>query len=249
MPTSDIASSRGGCHHFLARFQCGILPVSLRTTQYWNLPSVFPIRGYMILFSDLYSITALTIVVYNIFGICTSVPSSPIASNIRVHFCRCPYRFRITAAQSSSDADRTRPRYLKDDTTVRGAVVGGECHLHLWILYLQMAVFLLLPPSTEVSGGVDSTQSPFWDEHVIFRAAGVVLVALLQDHNIFLHVAVCKVNLEVGMAVISPLSPLHWSSEVHQRLWERDPIGMGLPPWEFGGEVALSLPFLPCADP
>ena len=37
-----------------------------------------------------------------------------------------------------------------------------------------------------------------WDEHVAVGAAGVDKVSLLQDHYCIPHVAVYKVDLEIG---------------------------------------------------
>ena len=80
----------------------------------------------MTLVSDLYRITALTTVVYNIPYFHTSVPYSPSSCDSRIHFFFAICMFQVTAAQLSYDSDRNRPRHLKYDTDVRGLVVGGE---------------------------------------------------------------------------------------------------------------------------
>ena len=50
---------------------------------------------------------------------CTSAPSRPSTHYHCVQFFISPCRSRITSGQSSSDADRTRPRYLNDKTAVK----------------------------------------------------------------------------------------------------------------------------------
>ena len=46
-------------------------------------------------------------------------------------------------------------------------------------------------------------------KHVTFRALGVGLVTILQDLKFILNVAVHKMDLEVGLDFLLPLSPIH----------------------------------------
>ena len=139
-PTSDIASSREGYIHVSSRFRCNIRPVILFTTLWWYPPSVLLMRGDITHASELYRSTACTTTILNIPNFRAYDPSRPSTRDNRSHFCLALHRFRITAGQSSSDADRTRPRYLNDETDVRGRSD--------------------LPTAAEVSGGVPAVQIP-----------------------------------------------------------------------------------------
>ena len=63
------------------------------------------------------------------------------------------------------------------------------------------------------------------------------MVSFLQDHNCVLHVAVHKVNPEVGPVCLSSPTPLHRSPDSCQNIWEGEPIDLVLP-----GGGYLSLP-------
>ena len=66
-----------------------------------------------------------------------------------------------------------------------------------------------------------------WNKHVAVREAGVGVVTFLQNHNSVPHVAVHKVNTEVG-ATFSP-APAALDGALHQtyRLWEGYLIELG----------------------
>ena len=73
-------------------------------------------------------------------------------------------------------------------------------------------------------------------KNVALGAPGIGLVALLQDQNCILHVAVCKVNPEVGPTRSPTHSPRYRSPDPQQVFWEVHPESLGLP-GEWGGEV------------
>ena len=69
-----------------------------------------------------------------------------------------------------------------------------------------MVPFLLPPPLSEVSGGIPAVQLSLGYKHLTFIEAGVGKVAILQDPNGILYVAVRKVNPEVGPDGCPPLA-------------------------------------------
>ena len=79
-------------------------------------------------------------------------------------------------------------------------------------------------------------------KHVTLREAKVGTVALLQYHNSISHVAVHKVNLEVGPVGAPPLVPYHWVLEVCELLWEGNLIGLSLPQGWGGGRFSPNTP-------
>ena len=53
-------------------------------------------------------------------------------------------------------------------------------------------------------------------KYVTFGAPGVGSVTILQDHNFLPHMAVIKINPQVGPILSPAQAPLYWAPELHQ---------------------------------
>ena len=84
------------------------------------------------------------------------------------------------------------------------------------LLFRQAMPLPLQSPSAEGSCKVPASKGLLWHKHVALRTPGLGEVALLQDHNCIPHVAVFKVNTEVGLTRRPP--PRHPAT----RHWSRD---------------------------
>ena len=67
------------------------------------------------------------------------------------------------------------------------------------------------------------------NKNVAFGALGELTVPFLQNHNCVPHVAVHKLNLEVGTVCLSSPEPIYRVPESCQSLWEVYLIDLGLP--------------------
>ena len=95
---------------------------------------------------------------------------------------------------------KNSPQVLEGDDLGEGDSVGSEFPLRplLCLLLRQATPILLHSPYAECCGQVPAIKGLLWHKHVALRAHGVGAVTFLQDHNCIPHVAVRKVNLEVG---------------------------------------------------
>ena len=111
-----------------------------------------------------------------------------------------------------------------------GETIGSErCRCSCPCLLIpQLASFMLFPFSEKLYIGVLAIDSLRCDKHVIFWALGLGLVTLIQDQKTFPHMAVLKLNLEVGPVYCSSLTPHHQAPDSYQSHWGGDPIGLGL---------------------
>ena len=112
-----------------------------------------------------------------------------------------------------------------------GAAVGNERCLHSRLCFLccQLAAFPLLLLSTEVYGGGTDVEGLLCNEHVTIGTYEVGMIEILQDNNFVPHVAVCKMNPEVGPVCRSSQTPLNWDLNYCQHYGEIYLIFMGLP--------------------
>ena len=79
------------------------------------------------------------------------------------------------------------------------------------------------------------------NKHATLRAEKVGPITLLQDHNGISHMAVRKVNPEVGLVGRPPLAYRHWAPEARAHRWEGKSIGLSLPRGQGGGRLNLPL--------
>ena len=162
-------------------------------------------------------------------------------------FPPCAFFVRIKCQPVIVECQHGPSQVLERWDRYEGAAVGSEHHLryHLHFLCCQSAAFPLFPPLTEVCGGVPALEGQLCNKHVTLGTSGVGSVALFQYHNCVPHMAVQKVNPEVGLVCCSPWTPLHWAPDSCQHRGERDPIRLGLP----RGWGGVASPAPPCPTP
>ena len=80
---------------------------------------------------------------------------------------------------------------------------------------------------------------------VALGAPGLGSVSLLQDHNCIPHVAVCKMNLEVGTTRRPTQATCYLVPELRQVFWEGYQVSLGLPRGYAGGGVGIPPPQSP----
>ena len=100
-----------------------------------------------------------------------------------------------------SDSERTLPRYLKE-VTKAGRILYAVIYISLPAcprLLLRQAVMLpLLPPAAKGRREVLAVEGLVRHKHVTLGAPGVRSDTLIQYHDCVPHMAVYKVNPEVG---------------------------------------------------
>ena len=82
---------------------------------------------------------------------------------------------------------------------------------------------------------VPDVKELLWHKNASLRAPGVGAITLLHDHNCILHMAVCKVNPEIGPTRRPPQAPRYWALEPRQVCWKVDLVSLGLPGGWGGG--------------
>ena len=80
-------------------------------------------------------------------------------------------------------------------------------------------------------------------KYVALGATRVGSVTLLQDQNCILHVAVCKVNLEVGTTQRSTtMETLYQAPDLQHKFLEGDPVSPVISPMLYQGQEYIDYP-------
>ena len=129
----------------------------------------------------------------------------------------------------SSVAGR-RPQVLKGRHYFQWPVIIPERHCcpHPNLLLRQNPSLPVVFPCVEIQRWVAAVQRRPRYGHVTGRAVGVGAVPFLQNHYRVPHMAVQKVDPEVGARCRPPLAAHHWTPNCPGRSRERDPINPGV---------------------
>ena len=96
------------------------------------------------------------------------------------------------------------------------------------LLLHQIPLLLFRPPHAEGSGRIVAVECLLGHKNVAGRAVGVGMVNFLQIYYCACHVAVHKVNTEVGVICFPPSAALEYESYQPGLLWKLDPVKNGV---------------------